>query len=149
MLVKTCKYDETILLDKMTEEISKLRQTFAETGAQLNRIIDAYERGGNIPAPYVPDSFPIYLKVTDVNDPTSYSISMFDDFAQGGVKIVDNGINIAGIYPEDPDNGAEIDIEIEDNPVQIGLLFDDPFRIETTQSDYLVEFVDPSTLPQS
>ena len=41
----------------MTEEISKLRQTFAETGVQLDRIIDAYER-----TPAFDPNYPRYLK---------------------------------------------------------------------------------------
>ena len=137
----------------MKVQLKSLSGAFKGTTDELEGIADTLRREKPTPpippGPYVPDSFPIYLKVTDVNDPTSYSISMFDDFAKGGTTIVDNGITIAGIYPRDPINGAEIDIEIEYNLVQVGLLFDEPFRIETTQSDYLVEFVDPSTLSQS
>lgn len=116
----------------MTEE-SLLQQAFAETGVQLDRIINAYER--KEPGPFVPIGFPAYAKCND-NGHYEYIIEIPSRNA--------SQILVDGAFYVDIVNG----VVSTESSTQL-FSFDEMFNI-TILADHLeVEWVDPSTLPQS
>lgn len=70
----------------MAEEISKLQQAFTETGAQLDRIIDAYERTQPV------SNYPRTMRFTNTSDGTYIEVTINEDLTytssyQGGFVI--------------------------------------------------------------
>lgn len=116
----------------MTEEISLLQQAFAETGVQLDRIIDAYKRKNG---PFVPIGFPAYAKCND-NGHYEYIIEIP---SRNASRILVDGAFYVNIV-----NG----VVSTESSTQL-FSFDEMFNI-TILADHLeVEWVDSSTLPQS
>lgn len=144
-LANMCKYDETILLNKMAEEISLLQQAFAETGVQLDRIIDAYERKG----PYVPTGFPTAIKFTNSNNDNKLFIR-WNSSNNNDYNIIESSSEsfTSKITSGGNANYYWINTEID---YTINFVIDHNFSLLEFSGNWFnqYEWVDPSTLPQS
>ena len=139
---------------------SLLKQVFTETGVQLDRIIDAYKRNNGS---YVPTGFPIYYKITKLTrdeyaNPGEWFVIKLENIENPSSEFV-IGYDGYSIRDSEWSEFTSFYIEYYTNPWSIynnildetiaNISFE-PFSITNLEpNDYLVEFVDPSTLPQS
>ena len=126
--------------------MTNLEQAFAETGEQLDRIIDAYERKG--PEPYVPTRFPTGIRFTDPKDNNSELLIKWisDSELQIINNTMDSDFNQTAAYIDHGDIGMRC--------YKTGFYFylhgNDFSSVPSIVPSYFIyEWVDPSTLPQS
>jgi len=132
----------------MAEEISLLQQAFAETGVQLDRIINAYEREKK---PFVPIGFPAYCKVSNLSIPVdSYIIIKLESYTNGTIYRQNNWDEYTQPVYYGPDSYAPYVIGFSDGGSGFTVGYDANFtNLKCNNNGYSVEWVDPSTLPQS
>lgn len=144
----------------MAEE-SLLQQAFAETGVQLDRIIDAYKRNNGS---YVPTGFPCYIRIH------------YEPYGETEILRIDSNYNMTSIDGYQFMNGNPQTLQGDPSVVPstgkyygsnyasgaIAIVFatwtiytkdstgDPPSNWAVSLSEgYSAEWVDPSTLPQS
>ena len=138
----------------MPEE-SLLKQAFTKCGEQLDRIIDAYER---VKPPYVPTGFPCYIKTTRLSDNAWFiyeidNVEYFDsepkwDYVSriiGSIYSI-QGIESWAVMVDQKAGIPSIDFYMDSEVAQINFI---TYDIHLLNDSYTVEWVDPSTLPQS
>lgn len=131
---------------------SLLEQAFAETGVQLDRIIDAYER---VEPPYVPTGFPIYIQFTNLDDNFTKLVKIDGTFENPTTEYL---IDPEGsLWTGNARYGANAEghecVYIEDISSKEVFYMSKNFEFIDkdlgTLGNYTYEFIDPSTLPQS
>lgn len=140
---------------------SLLQQAFAETGVQLNRIIDAYKR---VKPPYVPTEFPCYIRIhyepydeTEIlRIDSNYNMTSIDgyQFMNGNHQTPPGDPNVV------PSTGKYYGSNYESGAIAIDFATWTIYTKDSTgdppsewavflSEGYSAEWVDPSTLPQS
>lgn len=145
----------------MAEETSLLEQAFAETGVQLDRIIDAYKRNNG---PYVPTGFPCYIRIhyepyneTEIlRIDSNYNMTSIDgyQFMDGNPQTPPGDPSMVpstGKYYGSNYTSGAIAIDFATWTIYTKDSTGNPPSYWTVNlsEEYSAEWVDPSTLPQS